>query len=270
MSTPRTIRLSPEDNVVVAVDQIAAGADIAGVTARERVPRGHKMAVTAIREGAPVRKYGQTIGFASKAILPGDWVHEQNVGLHDFARDYQFAEGAKNDEVLPSEQRATFEGYVRPNGKTGTRNYIGILTSVNCSAHVADMVADAFKKNPFTGHNPLADFPHVDGVVALTHKTGCGMTDREPLAVLRRTLGGYARHVNFSHVIMLGLGCEVNQLGGMMTEQKLAGRLRAMDIQEMGGTRKTVQAGIDFVREVPNEFAIGLILLGDFGFARNF
>ena len=132
MNSPRTVRLSPEDNVVVAVDQITSGADAAGVTARERVPRGHKMAVCGLREGEPVIKYGQTIGFASKPIAPGDWVHEHNVAMQDFARDYRFAEAAKNDEVLPVELRATFEGYVRPNGKTGTRNYIGILTSVNC------------------------------------------------------------------------------------------------------------------------------------------
>ena len=144
---------------------------------------------------------------------------------------------------------ATFEGIRRPDGRVATRNYIGILTSVNCSAHVAGMVADVFKKNPFTGDNPLADFPNVDGVVALTHKTGCGMTQDEPLALLRRTLGGYARHANFSAVIVLGLGCEVNQIGGLMQEQKLAGRLRAMDIQEVGGTRKTVEAGVAFVRE---------------------
>jgi altronate hydrolase len=130
-----------------------------------------------------------------------------------------------------------------------TRNHIGILTSVNCSAHVAALVADAFRRNPFTGHDPLADFPNVDGVVALTHKTGCGMTQDAPLALLRRTLGGYARHPNFAAVIVLGLGCEVNQIGGLMNEQKLAGRLRAMDIQEMGGTRRTVESGIEFVRE---------------------
>ena len=111
------------------------------------------------------------------------------------------------------------------------------------------MVADIFKRNPFTGHDPLADFPNVDGVVALTHKTGCGMTQHEPLRVLRRTLGGYARHVNFASVIVLGLGCEVNQIGGMLTEQRLAGRLRSMDIQDMGGTRKTIEAGVAFVRE---------------------
>ena len=111
------------------------------------------------------------------------------------------------------------------------------------------MVADIFKKNPFTGDNPLADFPNVDGVVALTHKTGCGMTQDEPLTLLRRTLGGYARHVNFSAVVVLGLGCEVNQIGGLMAEQKLAGRLRELEIQEIGGTRKTVEAGVAFVRE---------------------
>ena len=118
-----------------------------------------------------------------------------------------------------------------------TRNYIGILTSVNCSAHVASVVADMFRRNPMTGHDPLADYPNVDGVVALTHKTGCGMTQDEPLRVLRRTLAGYARHPNFSHVIVLGLGCEVNQIGGLMEEQRLAGRLRGMDIQTMGGSQ---------------------------------
>ena len=167
--------------------------------------------------------------------------------MGDFAKDYAFGV-----DVTPTpnfDLPATFDGIVRPDGRVATRNYIGILTSVNCSAHVAGLVADIFKKNPFTHDNPLADFPNVDGVVALTHKTGCGMTQDEPLTILRRTLGGYARHVNFSAVIVLGLGCEVNQIGGLMQEQKLAGRLRAMDIQEVGGTRKTVEAGVAFVKE---------------------
>jgi altronate hydrolase len=144
---------------------------------------------------------------------------------------------------------ATFQGIRRPDGRVATRNYIGILTSVNCSAHVASLVADAFRRNPITGHDPLAGYPNVDGVVALTHKTGCGMSQDEPLALLRRTLGGYARHVNFAAVVVLGLGCEVNQIGGLMQEQQLAGRLRTMQIQELGGTRRTVEAGIAFVRE---------------------
>lgn len=121
---------------------------------------------------------------------------------------------------------------------------------MNCSAHVAELVAGVFRRNPFTGEDPLADFPNVDGVVALTHKTGCGMAQAEPLNLLRRTLGGFARHANFSHVIVMGLGCEVNQIGGLMEEQKLAGRLRGMDIQTLGGTRKSVAAGVEFVRSV--------------------
>ena len=167
--------------------------------------------------------------------------------MGDFDKDYAYGVDVK--PVPNFDLPATFDGIRRSDGRVATRNYIGILTSVNCSAHVAGLVADVFKKNPFTGDNPLADFPNVDGVVALTHKTGCGMTQDEPLALLRRTLGGYARHVNFSAVVVLGLGCEVNQIGGLMQEQKLAGRLRAMDIQEVGGTRKTVEAGIAFVKE---------------------
>ena len=213
----------------------------------ERIPAGHKVAIRPIAVGEPIRRYGQIIGFATAPIAPGQHVHTQNCGMGDFAKDYAFGV-----DVTPTpnfDLPATFEGIRRPDGRVATRNYIGILTSVNCSAHVAGMVADVFKKNPFTGDNPLADFPNVDGVVALTHKTGCGMTQDEPLTLLRRTLGGYARHVNFSAVVVLGLGCEVNQIGGLMQEQKLAGRLRELEIQEIGGTRKTVEAGVAFVRE---------------------
>ena len=170
MSTPRFIRLRPDDNVIVAVDQIAPGNSVAGLAARERVPRGHKMAVAAIASNEPVRKYGQIIGFASKPIAPGDWVHEHNVVLHDFARDYRIAEAARNDEVLPLELRATFQGYVRPNGKTGTRNYIGVLTSVNCSASVAKFIAEAVNRSDI-----LDAYPEIDGVVPFVHGTGCGM-----------------------------------------------------------------------------------------------
>jgi altronate hydrolase len=133
-----------------------------------------------------------------------------------------------------------------------TRNYIGIITSVNCSAHVAELIARQFEKNPITGDDPLAPWANVDGVVALTHKTGCGMTMDEPLRLLRRTLAGFARHANFSHVIAIGLGCEVNQLGPMLEEQRLTGRLRSMDIQD-AGARATVMKGIDFVKEVLTE-----------------
>jgi altronate hydrolase len=248
MAASPFIRLHPDDGVLIARATLLPGTPLTdGAVAGERIPAGHKVAIRPIAVGEPVIRYGQIIGFATAPIAAGQHVHVHNCGMGDFAKDYAYGvDATQTDFVHPP---AMFEGIRRPDGRVATRNYIGLLTSVNCSAHVANLVADVFKKNPFTGHDPLADFPNVDGVVALTHKTGCGMAQGEPLALLRRTLGGYARHANFASVIVLGLGCEVNQIGGLMQEQKLAGRLRAMDIQEMGGTRKTAEAGIAFVRE---------------------
>jgi altronate hydrolase len=249
MTSPSVIRLHPEDNVVIARATLLPGVSLGeNVAAAERIPAGHKVAVRAIAPAEAVRRYGQIIGFASAPIAPGRHVHVHNLEMGDFAKDYAYGADARPTDFVDTP--ATFEGIRRPDGKVATRNYIGILTSVNCSAHVAGVVADMFRRNPFTGHDPLADYPNVDGVVALTHKTGCGMTQDEPLRLLRRTLAGYARHPNFSHVIVLGLGCEVNQIGGLMQEQRLAGRLKAMDIQTMGGSRKTVAAGVEFVKEI--------------------
>ncbi|HSU05996.1 MAG TPA: altronate dehydratase family protein [Acetobacteraceae bacterium] len=243
------IRLHPDDNVVIARATLLPGASVAtGVVAAERIPAGHKVAIRPIGVHEPVRRYGQIIGFATAPIEPGRHVHVQNCGMGDFAKDYAYSVDARPTDYANTPM--TFEGIRRPDGRIATRNYIGILTSVNCSAHVAGLVADVFKRNPFTGEDPLAEYPNVDGVVALTHKSGCGMTEGDPLRLLRRTLAGYARHVNFSHVIALGLGCEVNQIGGLIQEQRLAGRLKSMDIQSMGGTRKTVEAGVAFVKEV--------------------
>jgi altronate hydrolase len=187
------------------------------------------VAVLPVTPGEPVRRYNQIIGFATQAIAPGQHVHVHNMGMGDFVKDYAFGADAKPTVYV--DEPATFQGFRRPDGRVATRNYIGILTSVNCSAHVAGLVADAFKRHPFTGFEPLQDYPNVDGVVALTHKTGCGMAAGEPLQLLRRTLAGYARHPNFSHVIVLGLGCEVNQIGELLREHKLTDRIRNMDIQ---------------------------------------
>jgi altronate hydrolase len=243
------IRLHPDDGVVIARTTILPATPVAeGVIAAERIPAGHKIAVRFHAAGEPMRRYGQVIGFATQPVAPGQHVHVQNLGMGEFAKDYAFGQDVKATELI--DPPSVFQGIRRPDGRVATRNYIGLLTSVNCSAHVASMIADAFRRNPFIGVNPLAEFPNVDGVVALTHKTGCGMAHGEPLKLLRRTLAGYARHVNFSHVIVLGLGCEVNQIGGLLAEHGLSGRLRSMDIQTMGGTRKTVEAGMAFVREV--------------------
>jgi altronate hydrolase len=249
MASSPVIHLHDNDGVLIARTSLLPGVEVTkGVVTSERIPAGHKVAIRPIAVGEEIRRYGQIIGFATQPIAPGQHVHTQNMGMGDFDRDYAYGVDVKPTPNF--DLPASFMGIRREDGRIATRNYIGILTSVNCSAHVASMVADVFKKNPFSGHNPLADYPNVDGVVALTHKTGCGMTQDEPLTLLRRTLGGYARHVNFSHVVVLGLGCEINQIGGLMQEQKLAGRLREMQIQEIGGTRKTTEAGVAFVNEV--------------------
>jgi altronate hydrolase len=248
MNAPRTIRLHSDDNIVVAIDLVNQGDSVAGLTARERVLRGHKMAVEPIREGEPIRKFSQIIGFAKTHIAPGEWVHEHNVALHDFERDYRFCEDARDDDLLPPELRATFEGYRRDTGKTGTRNYLGILTSVNCSASVARFAANEIERSGF-----LAEYPGIDGVVAIVHGTGCGHAAYgEGFDVLRRTQWGYASHPNFAGVVMVGLGCEVFQIGRMKQEYGLeeTDTFRTLTIQETGGTRKTVDAIVSAMRDM--------------------
>ena len=245
----QTIRLHPDDAVLIARSTLMEQVEVApGVFTRQRIQAGHKVAVRAIGAGEPIHRYGQIIGFATQPIQPGEHVHVHNCGMGDFAKDYAYSVDARPTAM--ANDQLQFLGIRRPDGRMATRNYIGILTSVNCSAHTADLIADQFKPNPMTGYDPLEAYPNVDGVVALTHKTGCGMTDGEPLRLLRRVLAGYARHVNFSHIVVIGLGCEVNQIAGLLEEQRLSDRVRNMDIQTMGGIRKTVTAGVDFVRAV--------------------
>lgn len=252
MVTYPTITLNAADGVVIARTPIEPGTAVAGgVAASERIPAGHKVAIRGHAPGEAVLKYGQVIGFATQPIAPGQHIHTHNLAMGDFARDYAFGRDAKPTPFIASP--ATFAGIRRADGRVATRNYVGILTSVNCSAHVAGLIADAFKRHPILDLDPLVGTPNVDGVVALTHKTGCGMAMGEPLRLLRRTLAGYARHANFSHIVMIGLGCEVNQIGAFLEEQDLGDRIRNMNIQSMGGTRKTVEAGIDFVKEVLHE-----------------
>jgi len=239
-----TIRLHPEDDVVIARVEIPAGTLVQreDVRAAAMIPAGHKLATRAVQAGKPVRRYNQIIGFATQDIQPGAHVHVHNLAMGDFERDYAFCADVKPvDYVNPP---ATFQGIVRADGRVATRNYIGILTSVNCSATVARMVADHFRNN-------LADYPNVDGVVALTHKTGCGMaSEGEGMELLRRTLTGYAQHPNFYAVLSIGLGCEANQIGTWMGSAKLKinEKLQAFTIQEKGGTTKAVKDGIARVK----------------------
>jgi altronate hydrolase len=239
---PRTIRLNTADNVVVAVDSIEKGGRAAGIVAVQRVPRGHKMAAASIKKGEAITKFGQIIGFAKAPIGPGEWVHEQNVEMAEFERDYAFARDARPREILPIEARATFQGFRRGNGKVGTRNYIGILTSVNCSASVARFMAEAFNRS-----GVLADYPNVDGVVSFVHGTGCGMAaGGEGFDILKRTQWGYASNPNLAAVLLVGLGCEVFQIGRMKELYNIRENdaFHTMTIQDTGGTRKTIEEGV--------------------------
>ncbi|MFZ2003844.1 MAG: altronate dehydratase family protein [Stellaceae bacterium] len=238
---PLTIRLNPADNVVVARADLLPGTEIPGegVRAVAHVPVGHKIATAPIAAGEAVRKYGQILGFAIEAIAPGDHVHTHNMAMGDFARDYAF--GVDAHATAAPDRPATFQGIVRADGRVATRNYLGVLTTVNCSASAARFIAEQFRGGA------LAEFPNVDGVVALGHGTGCGMgVEGEPMALLRRTIAGYARHPNFAGVLVLGLGCESNQIAGLMRAEGLeeGPLLTTMTIQDTGGTTKTVREGV--------------------------
>ncbi len=245
---PRTLRLNAADNLVVAVDAIAQGAIAAGITARQRVMRGHKMAVVPIAVGEPIRKFGQIIGFAHSPIAPGDHIHEHNCDFAAFDRDYAFAADAKQEAILPLPQQATFEGFRRANGKVGTRNYIGILTSVNCSASVARFMAEEISRSGI-----LDRYPNVDGVIPLVHGGGCALDIKgEGYEVLKRTQWGYATNPNMAAVVMVGLGCEGFQIGRWKEAYGLreSETFRSMTIQEVGGTKKTVAAGVEVIKEM--------------------
>src|SRR6266508_3228502 len=232
---PMTVlRLHPDDTVAVAVQPLAAGAVVAlpdgQLTVRADVPAGHKVALADHAGGAPVRKYGQVIGVATATIGRGDHVHSHNLGMGDVERDYAYGVDVREPE--PVTEPATFQGIRRPDGRVATRNYLGILTSVNCSATAAKLIAERFRGGA------LEEFPQVDGVVALTHGSGCGMALGDGLELLRRTLTGYARHPNFAGFLLLGLGCEVNQVAALTDGFDLPASTPVVDmtIQELGGT----------------------------------
>src|SRR4051812_35729430 len=242
------IRLHPQDDVLIARSQLVGGATAENVVIKGLIPPGHKVATRDIAAGEPVRRYNQIIGFASKPIAAGEHVHTHNLAMGDFERDYAFGVDVKPE---PMRKQATFLGIKRPDGRVATRNYIGILSSVNCSATAARAIADHFSR--LTNPAALAAFPNVDGVVALTHGTGCGMdTEGLGMQILERTLAGYATHANFWGVIVVGLGCEANQINAWLAHSSLreGETLRVFNIQDTGGTRKTVEKGIALVREL--------------------
>src|ERR1700761_9152746 len=210
-----TIRLHPNDDVIIATRQLVSGTRIEAedLVVTGLIPPGHKVATRAIAKGEPVKRYNQIIGVARDAIARGQHVHVHNLSMAEFAREHEF--GVDVHDTGYVSEPAHFMGIRRADGRVATRNFIGVLTSVNCSATVARAIADYFRRD--VNPQALADYPNVDGVIALTHGLGCGIdTLGEGMKILRRTLAGYAVHSNFASVLFVGLGCEANQIGGVL------------------------------------------------------
>ncbi len=244
------LRLHELDNVGICKVALPEGTQLITSDLRllDAIPALHKVALRDIDKGEPILKYGQTMGFANQFIAAGNHVHVHNCVMGDADKDYGFCSKTKSTMFVPASERATFRGFRRVNGRVGTRNYLGILTTVNCSATVARAIAQHFT---FSGE--LENYPNVDGVVALTHETGCGMSsDGEGYETLRRTFDGYARHPNFGGVMMVGLGCETMQVSRVLQESGLAGSetFCAYTIQDEGGTRISIEKGIDALRKM--------------------
>ena len=245
MSVSSFIRLDASDNVITATRNLEAGERAETATTQQSIPRNHKLASHPVAKGEAIRKYAQIIGYASADIAAGEHVHTHNVEFRNTDMDYEFATDLR--PVAQEKTQDTFMGYRRESGKVGTRNYIGILTSVNCSATAARMIASAF------GPEELADYPNVDGVVAFVHGTGCGMAGQgEGFEALQRVMWGYARNPNHGGVILVGLGCEMNQIDWLLEAYgiKQGPLFKAMNIQDTNGLAKTVEQGIAMVREM--------------------
>jgi altronate hydrolase len=252
------VRLHPDDDIIIAkialnvntVIQIEPGMD---VPVRQFTPSGHKIAIRAIAPDAPIRRYGQIIGFATQPIAPGEHVHTHNLGVAAFDRDYAFGVDARPVEYVPEHERQTFMGFRRRDGRVGTRNYIAVISTVNCSAHTCREIAHAFTDSL------LADYPNVDGVIALTHLSGCAnRIGGKDYLLLQRTLAGMATHANVGAYIVVGLGCETNQIEDLIRNYELdlyGNGIEhqppiGMTIQDTGGIRKTIEAGTGAIRDL--------------------
>jgi altronate dehydratase len=240
---PDHIILTEGDDVAIALADLAKGHVVAGVTLGAAVPRGHKIALHDLAAGAQVRRYGQIIGQATRAIVAGEHVHVQNLGMSDHSADYAIGQGLRE---VPAAAERTFMGYRRADGKAGTRNYLGVLTSVNCSGSVARFIAEEAEKADW-----FKALKNVDGIVPIAHSSGCGMSGNdEGYQTLFRTLQGYAKNPNFAGILLVGLGCEVMQIPALIGKARLRadGQFQHMTIQESGGTRLTVARGVEALR----------------------
>ncbi len=253
-STQPILLLNGEDNVAVARLPVPAGAEINvnghQVIARETIAPGHKIALEPVAASATVTKYGEAIGKATKEIEPGDWVHTHNVTPDFSGKDYEYATRAPVTEYFAPEEAGTFMGYLRENGDVGTRNYIAVIATSNCSSHVAMEIAERLKHAGPGTHG-------IDGVVAIPHQEGCGHSQGEDTWQLERTIAGMIFHPNVGAVLMVSLGCEVNQISKYIETTQLGqqhfrkGKLIVgLEMQSSGGTRQTIANGAAQVEDL--------------------
>ena len=247
-----TVQLHPEDHVALAKIDLARGlilvstrepGDTTRITVRDQIPSGHKLALRRIAAGETVLRYGQIIGIADRTILPGEHVHTHNLSSPHMAREL-----AAGTDVAPiarstGGQPRTFLGYRRADGRVGTRNYLAVISTVDCAAPAALRIAQHFTPAR------LAATPNVDGVITLTHHSGCSIRRDGPDYVwLQSTLAGMAQHPNVAGYILVGLGCEVNQIADLVANHGLTRNggqpVEGLIIQELGGVGNTIRAGI--------------------------
>jgi len=250
----RLLRLTEADDVAVALQAVPAGAELhaGGPPLLQAVPAGHKVAVRDIAAGAAVRKFGQIIGWATEAIPAGTHVHVHNCTMGDHERDAAIGADYRATVPVAEGERAWFMGYRRADGRAGTRNMIALCATVNCAATVVRHIADAVERSGM-----LDDYPEIDGIVALGHDTGCGLTPGDGLENLERVLWGHATHPNVCAALFVGLGCEVMQIARLAQKYQIGDRTRfhSLTIQESGGTRRTVEAAVARIREMLPDLA---------------
>lgn len=244
-----SLKLHPKDNVVVALQALEIGVHLSvdhTLNVQSSIIKGHKIASCYIAKGQAIYKYNQIIGFASADIKAGEHIHTHNCGMGEFVRDYAFGTAAEPVLLVDIDKRRTFQGYLRANGKVGTRNYIGLIASVNCSATSVRFIADKIKAS-----GVLEKHLNIDGVVPIYHSTGCGMAGSgEGFDNLKRVLKGYMEHPNFGGILLMGLGCEVMQIKNILDADQEHRCLRQLTIQSSGGTRKAIADGVESVSQM--------------------
>jgi altronate hydrolase len=244
---PQVLKLGSQDDVLVALQSLKVGDLLPEFQLHviSDIPAGHKLALHPLASGQAVRKFNQIIGFTTQPIAAGEHIHTHNLAVGEVEKDYAIGVDAQHSFAPIHEPARTFLGYRRADGRVGTRNYVGVLTTVNCSATVARRIAAHFTPEV------LRSFPNVDGVVALTHGTGCGIaSDGEGAEILRRVFAGYAMHSNFASVLLLGLGCETNQVDSLVEFTDSRDTVRTANIQDEGGTSASIRNGIASVYEM--------------------